>query len=130
MILALTWSGWSGLMAAVGVILALWARHAWRAAVREELLDYLAHAAPDVTIVDVQVGSLVYHGREAGEPPRTIALDAFYRQLGSHPGGTAEAEAARREVFATVAITMRSRIGRSSGPAAAAPESGDLRQAS
>ena len=43
---------------------------------------------------------------------RTIALDAFYRQLGAHPGGTAEAEAARREVFAAVAITMRARVSR------------------
>ena len=109
MVLALTWTGWSGLMATVGVILALWARHAWRAAVREELLDYLAHAAPEVAITDVHVGSLVYQGRDGGAVPRTIALDAFYRQLGAHPGGTAESEAARLEVFATVAITMRAR---------------------
>ena len=87
MVLALTWTGWSGLMATVGVILALWARHAWRAAVREELVDYLAHAAPDVAITDVQVGSLVYQGRDGGAVPRTIALDAFYRQLGAHPAG-------------------------------------------
>jgi hypothetical protein len=112
MVLALTWSGWSGLMATVGVILAVWARHAWRAAVREELLDYLAHAAPEVAISDVHAGSLAYRARNSSDSPRTIALDAFYRQLGAHPGGTAEAEAARREVFATVAITMRARIGR------------------
>ena len=74
-------------MATVGVILALWARHAWRAAVREELLDYLAHAAPEVAITDVHVGSLVYQAREGAALPRTIALDAFYRQLGAHPGG-------------------------------------------
>lgn len=114
MVLALTWSGWSGLMATVGVILALWARHAWRAAVREELLDYLAHAAPDVTITTVRRGSLVYQARDVGDTPRTIALDTFYRQLGAHPGGTAEAEAARLEVFAAVAITMRTRISRAS----------------
>ena len=114
MVLALTWSGWSGLMATVGVILALWARHAWRAAVREELLDYLAHAAPDVTITDVHAGSLVYQAREGADAPRTIALDTFYRQLGAHPGGTAEAEAARLEVFAAVAITMRTRVSRAS----------------
>ena len=52
--------------------------------------------------------------------PRTIALDTFYRQLGAHPGGTAEAEAARLEVFATVAITMRARISRAPEPAAIA----------
>jgi hypothetical protein len=112
MVLALTWSGWSGLMAAVGAIVALWARHAWRAAVREELVDYLAHAAPEVAITSVRVGSLVYQAREGADAPRTIALDAFYRQLGAHPGGTAEAEASRREVFATVAITMRTRVSR------------------
>jgi hypothetical protein len=123
--LALTWTGWSGLLATVGVILAVWARHAWRAAVREELLDYLAHAAPEVAITKVRVGSLVYHGRDGDVLPRTIALDAFYRQLGAHPGGTAEAEAARREVFATVAITMRSRVGR-----APTHDAGALRRAS
>jgi hypothetical protein len=112
MVLALTWSGWSGLMATVGVILALWARHAWRAAVREELLDYLAQAAPEIAITGVRVRSLAYRGRDGADAPRTIALDAFYRQLGAHPGGTAEAEAARREVFAAVAITMRARVGR------------------
>ena len=112
MVLALTWSGWSGLMATVGVILAVWARHAWRAAVREELLDFLAHAAPEVAITDAHPGSLVYQGRDAGALPRTIALDAFYRQLGAHPGGTAEAEAARREVFAAIAMTMRARVSR------------------
>ncbi len=112
MVLALTWSGWSGLMATVGVILAVWARHAWRAAVREELLDFLAHAAPEVAITDVHPGTLVYQGRDAGALPRTIALDAFYRQLGAHPGGTAEAEAARREVFAAIAMTMRARVSR------------------
>ena len=130
MVLALTWSGWSGLMATVGVILALWARHAWRAAVREELLDYLADAAPEVVITDVQAGSLVYRGRDTSDSPRTIALDAFYRQLGAYPGGTAEAEAARRDVFATVAITMRTRIGRVPEPAAASREAAGLRQAS
>ena len=130
MVLALTWTGWSGLLATVGVILAAWARHAWRAAVREELLDFLAHAAPEVAITRVQVGSLVYHGRDGGALPRTIALDTFYRELGAHPGGTAEAEAARREVFAAVAITMRARVSRAPEPAATPLETGGLRQAS
>ena len=128
--LALTWTGWSGLLAAVGVILAVWARHAWRAAVREELLDYLAHAAPDVVVTEVHVGSLVYRARDGGDVPRTLALDAFYRQLGAHPGGTAEAEAARREVFAAVAITMRARVGRVPEPSVPPRETGELRQAS
>ena len=69
-------------------------------------------------------------GATPASVPRTIALDAFYRQLGAHPGGTAEAEAARREVFATVAITMRARVSRAPEPAATSPTTGDLRQAS
>lgn len=117
---ALTWSGWSGLMVTVGVILSLWARHAWRAAVREELLDYLAHAAPDVAITSVRGGSLVYQARDVPDTPRTISLDTFYRQLGAHPGGTAEAEASRLEVFAAVAITMRTRVSRATPDDAAA----------
>jgi hypothetical protein len=123
--LALTWTGWSGLLATVGVILAVWARHAWRAAVREELLDYLADAAPEVAITEIHVGSLVFRGRDVGALPRTIALDAFYRQLGAYPGGTAEAEAARREVFAALAITMRARVSR-----APADDQAALRRAS
>ena len=129
MALALTWWGWSGLLASVGVILALWARHAWRAAVREELVDYLAHAAPEVAITDVHIGSLVYRARDAADPPRTIALAPFYRQLGIHPGGTAEAEAARREVFAAIATTMRANVGLAPGDAPA-DESAPLRHAS
>ena len=129
MALALNWWGWSGLMASVGVILALWARHAWRAAVREELVDYLAQAAPDVAITKVRVGSIAYRARDGADAPRTMALAAFYRRLGTHPGGTAEAEAARREVFAAVAITMRAHIGRA--PAAASTDaSAPLRHAS
>ena len=98
MVLALTWSGWSGLMASVGVILAaVGARHAWRAAVREELLDYLAQAAPEVAITGVRVGSLVYQARDGADAPRTIALDAVLSPAAARTrGGTAEAEAARR----------------------------------
>ena len=95
MVLALTWSGWSGLLATVGVILACGrGTHGGPPSARS-CSDYLAHAAPEVAITEVHVGSLVYQGRDAGAVPRTIALDAFYRQLGAHPGGTAEAEAAR-----------------------------------
>ena len=127
MVLALTWSGWSGLLASVGVILALWARHAWRAAVRQELVDYLAHAAPEIAVTGVHAGSLVYLMGEGGEP-RRIALDAFYRRQAANPGGTAEAEAARLEVFAAMAITMRAHAGRESAPAVARTDS--LRRAS
>jgi hypothetical protein len=130
MALAMTWWGWSGLVASFGVILALWARHAWRAAVREELVDYLTHAAPDLAVTDVHVGSLVYQERAGRAEPRTIALHAFYRQLAAHPGGSAESEAARLEVFAAVALTMRAHGGRERPPAEQHPDGGALRRAS
>ncbi len=130
MVLALTWSGWSGLLVSVGVILALWARHAWRAAVRQELVDYLAHAAPEIAVTDVHVGSLVYQARNGAEAPRTVPLQAFYRQLSTHPGGTAEAEAARLEIFAAVALTIRAHAGREWRPAGHQAEDGSLRRAS
>jgi hypothetical protein len=116
MVLALTWWSWSGLLASVGVILALWARHAWRAAVREELVAYLAHAAPDIAVTDVLVGRIVYRARDA-EVARTFALAEFYRRLGTHPGGSAAAAAARLEVFAAVAVAMRVNAHREPAPA-------------
>jgi hypothetical protein len=117
--MALTWWGWSGLLASVGVILALWARHAWRAAVREELVAYLAHAAPDIAVTELFVGALVYR---AGDPEtaRTFPLGEFYRRLAAHPGGSAEAEAARLEVFAGAALAMRIHAGREPVPIAEA----------
>jgi hypothetical protein len=104
--MALTWWGWSGLMASVGVILALWARHAWRAAVRDELVAYLAHAAPEIAVTDVLAGAIVYRTGDS-DMSRTFLLGEFYRRLGTHPGGSAEAEAARLEVFAGAALAMR-----------------------
>ena len=130
MVVALTWSGWSGLLVTVGVILALWARHAWRAAVRQELVDYLAHAAPEIAVTDVHVGSLVYRARNGADEARTVPLQAFYRELSAHPGGTAEAEAARLEVFAAVALSIRAHAGREWRPAAHQAEDGSLRRAS
>ena len=75
--LALTWTGWSGLLATVGVILAVWARHAWRAAVREELLDYLAHAAPDVAVSKVHVNA-------TNKNPSRTASSPLWRRVSSH----------------------------------------------
>ena len=117
--MALTWWGWSGLMASVGVILALWARHAWRAAVREELVAYLAHAAPEIAVTDVLAGAIVYRTGEPGTP-RTFLLGEFYRRLAAHPGGSAEAEAARLEVFSGAALAMRINASREPAPIAEA----------
>jgi hypothetical protein len=114
--MALTWWGWSGLVASVGAILALWARHAWRAAVRQELVAYLAHAAPEIAVTDVLVSAIVYRGGDAGTA-RTFALREFYRRLAACPGGSAEAEAARLEVFAGVALAMRIHAGGAPAPA-------------
>jgi hypothetical protein len=109
MVRAMTWWGWAGLAVAVGVILWTWGRHAWRAAVRQELVDYLAHAAPDVAVVDVFVASIVCTGR-AGGGEHVVSLAAFYRDLAAHPGGTAESHAARLAIFATVADAARARV--------------------
>jgi hypothetical protein len=126
MAVALTWWGWSGMVASVGAILALWARHAWRAAVRQELVDYLARAAPEIAILEARAGVLVYRCGTA--PERRYRLGDFYRRLAGHPGGSAEAEASRLEVFAAAAITMRLHA---LGVAAIAPLAGDgLRRAS
>jgi hypothetical protein len=99
----LTWWGWAGLSASVGLIVAVWARHAWRTAVREELVAYLGRAAPGVAVVRVRTACLIVKGRDAGAIERQLALEAFYRDLSARPGGSAEAEAARLEVFAAVA---------------------------
>lgn len=115
--MALTWWGWAGLLASVGVILALWARHAWRAAVREELVAYLAHAAPEIAVTEVFVGALVYRTGDPGTS-RTFGLGEFYRRLAAYPGGSAEAEAARLEVFAGAALAMRIHGSRAPAPAA------------
>ena len=129
--LALTWWGWSGLVAAVGVILGLWARHAWRAAVRQELVDYLAHGAPQIEIAGVRAGALVYRARAAGAPVRTFTLYAFYRELAGCPGGSAEAEAARLEVFAAVAAHLRGHgVDGGAAPGTAHVEADPLRRAS
>jgi hypothetical protein len=113
--MALTWWGWSGLLASVGVILALWVRHAWRAAVREELVAYLAHAAPEIAIAEVFVSAIVYRIGDPGTP-RTFPLAEFYRRLASHAGGSAEAEAARLEIFAGAALAMRIPASREPAP--------------
>jgi hypothetical protein len=99
--IALTWWGWAGLAVAVGLIVAIWARYAWRTAVRNELVDYLGHAAPQVAVVRVRVACLVVKG--PAEDERPVDLEPFYRRLAARPGGSAEAEAARLEAFAEVA---------------------------
>ena len=121
MAVALTWWGWSGLLVSVGVILALWARQAWRAAVRDELLAYLAHAAPEIVVTDVFVGAVIYRTRDA-DTSRRFPLCEFYQRLAAYPGGTAEGEAARLEVFAGVALSMRMLGHRA--PVAAADDQG------
>jgi phage tail sheath gpL-like len=108
---ALTWWGWSGLVVSVGVILWIWARHAWRAAVRQELVDYLAHAAPDLAVTDVHLASIVCCARDGGAAGAAVTLRAFYRDLAAHPGGSAESEAARLAIFAAVADAARAKVG-------------------
>ena len=60
---ALTWWGWAGVVAAVVVILGIWARRAWRTAVRAELVDYLRREVPDIAIAEVHANRLLYTGQ-------------------------------------------------------------------
>lgn len=108
MVLALTRWGWAGLVVAVVAIFAFWARHAWRTAVRQELVDYLGRAAPEITVVDVRVKCLICKGSVPGAAERRLPLDPVYRDLAALPDRSAEAEAARLAIFAAVADAARS----------------------
>jgi hypothetical protein len=106
--LALTWWGWAGLVVAVVVILGIWARRAWRTAVRVELVDYLEREVPDVPIARVHANRLVFRLPGASGGTATFRLQRFYEALAACPTHqTAEAEAARVAVFATAAQALR-----------------------
>ena len=107
MVLALTQWGWAGLVVAGVAIFAFWARHAWRTAVRQELVDYLGRAAPEITVVDVRVTCLICKGPAPGTSERRLPLEPVYRDLGALPDRSAEAEAARLAIFAAVAAAAR-----------------------
>jgi hypothetical protein len=105
--LALTWWGWAGLVVAVVIILGLWARRAWRATVRAELIDHHARELPDHRITKVRSASMAFHVSGAVDGG-TFHLERFYAAMAACPAGqTAEAEAARLEVFRTVVQAMR-----------------------
>jgi hypothetical protein len=106
MVLALTRWGWAGLVVAVMAIYAFWARHAWRTAVRQELVDYLGRSAPEITVVDVRAKCLICKGPEA-PAERRLPLDPVYRDLAAVPEGSAEGEAARLAIFAAVVQAAR-----------------------
>jgi hypothetical protein len=107
MVLALTRWGWAGLVVAVVAIYAFWARHAWRTAVRQELVDYLGRRAPEITVVDVRAKCLICKGPEGAPVERRLPLDPVYRDLAALPEGSAEAEAARLAIFAAVVQAAR-----------------------
>jgi hypothetical protein len=105
--LALTWWGWAGLVAALVVILGIWARRAWRTAVRGELVAYLQREVPEIAIAEVHPTRLVFALPGAGDRA-TFHLGRFYAALAECPTHqTAEAEAARLAVFATTAQALR-----------------------
>jgi hypothetical protein len=110
MVLALTRWGWAGLVVAGVAIFAFWARHAWRTAVRQELVDYLERAAPEITVVDVRVKCLICKGPAPGTAERRLPLDPVYRNLAALPDGSAESEAARLAIFAAVAGEARGAV--------------------
>jgi hypothetical protein len=107
--LALTWWGWAGLVVAVVIILGLWARRAWRAAVRLELLDHLDRELPDLRITRVHADRLIVTVTGSGRAVQTaFPLHGFYDGLAQCPSDrTAEAEAARLEVFRMAVVTLR-----------------------
>jgi hypothetical protein len=108
--LALTWWGWAGLVASIVVILGIWARRAWRTAVRAELVDYLQREVPEIAIAKVHASRLVFSVPGAGGEG-TFHLQRFYEALAACPARqTAEAEAARQEVFATTAQALREAV--------------------
>lgn len=113
MVLALTRWGWAGLVVAGVAIFAFWARHAWRTAVRQELVDYLGRAAPEITVVDVRVKCLIC---KAGAAERRLPLDPVYRDLAALPDRSAEAEAARLAIFAAVVSAARGAADAADGP--------------
>jgi hypothetical protein len=101
---------------ALVAIAAVWARHAWRTAVREELAEYLERAAPEIAVVDLRVKCLVYKGSAGAPAEGRYELDGFYRDLAAHNGCSAEDEAARLEVFAGVARRLRAHAGPGAAP--------------
>jgi hypothetical protein len=108
--LALTWWGWAGLVVAVVVILGIWARRAWRTAVRAELVEYLQREVPDLRVVRVHASclELALPGAGGDTDTATFHLERFYTALAACPTQqTAEAEAARLAVFAITAQALR-----------------------
>jgi hypothetical protein len=106
MMLALTWWGWSGLIVAVVIILGALARRAWRGTVRLELVDYLHREVPELTITRVHADRLIFTVPGGGEG--ILHLQRFYSAMADCPTAqTAEAEAARLSVFATLRQTLR-----------------------
>ena len=108
MMLALTWWGWSGLVVFLVLILGVLARRAWRATARRELVDHLGRELPDLQITRVHASRLVFTVPGAVGGEGTFYLQRFYAALADCPADqTAEAEAARLDVFKSVAQTLR-----------------------
>jgi hypothetical protein len=108
MVLAMTWWGWSGLVVALVLILGVWARRAWRTTMRLELVEYLRHELPELQITCIHASELVFSVPGAVGGEGTFSLRRFYVALAGCPADqSAEAEAARLEVFKAVVQTLR-----------------------
>ena len=94
---------------AVVIILGLWTRRAWRTAVRLELIDHLDRELPDLRITRVHADRLIVTVHGSGRAVETtFSLHRFYDRLAQCPTvQTAEAEAARLEVFRMAVVTLR-----------------------
>jgi hypothetical protein len=110
--LALTWSGWAGVVVAVLVglfALMFAANRSWRRSVREELVEYLQAHVPDVTVAAVHPDRLELRWAGAGEGDgATFNLARIYQQLAAvREPDEASALAARNEIFQVVVKTLR-----------------------
>jgi hypothetical protein len=110
--LALTWSGWVGVVAGglFGLFLLMFvANRSWRRAAREELVAYLATHAPEVTVAAVHPNRLELRLAEPGaDGVATFFLFNTYQQLAavSEPDAAA-ATAARHAIFDVVVQSIR-----------------------
>jgi hypothetical protein len=107
--LALTWWGWVGL-GTVGVVsLLVAARRAWRASVRQELVEHLRRAAPEVEIAAIRPDrlELVVPGG-APDARATFHLARFYEQVAALPAAdTPEQRAGRSGIYDRIVATIR-----------------------
>jgi hypothetical protein len=110
--LTLSGWGWAGcvvvvLMAIVGLLAG--ARRSWRTSIRQELVDHLRRAAPEVAVTAIHPDrlELVVPGA-ALDAGATFYLARLYQRIAELPAGdTPELRAGRAAVYDTIVATIR-----------------------